>query len=189
MEAAPELALHGMVIINTVIPEDALSAGLLGTNRAGHGVVIREDGLILTIGYLVSDAESVWITTRSGSTVPGYAVAYDHESGLGLVRATMPLSAAVLDLDDALEARIGDRAYIADSGPEGELHPTRIIARHEFAGRWEYVIDDAIFAAPSHQSWAGAALLNPQGRVMGIGSLLVQTQHEGESGTSANMFV
>jgi S1-C subfamily serine protease len=80
-----DAALDAAVLLRTEIPQDAFTAPILGTERAGNGVVIRDDGLILTIGYLITEAEAIWITTNRGTVVQGHALAYDQASGFGLV--------------------------------------------------------------------------------------------------------
>jgi S1-C subfamily serine protease len=187
--SVPTEVIGGMVSIQTLIPEEAMTAGLLGTHRSGHGAIIRSDGLIVTIGYVIADAETVWITNAEGQTVPGYVVGYDYESGLGLVKATLPLPGVAIPIGDVKGLHVGDPVLIAGSGGETDLHQALVIAKHEFAGRWEYVIDEAVFTSPAHSNWAGTALLDERGRLCGIGSLLIQDQRSENAGASANMYV
>ncbi len=178
--------LDAVVSINSHIPEDALSADLLGTERDGHGVVIGPDGLILTIGYLITDAETIWIGTDEHTVVPGYTVASDFESGLGLIKPAMPVDLPVVELGSAALLDIDEPVFVVGSGGLKQTIEARVIGKQEFAGRWEYLLEEAVYTAPAHTAWAGAALLDGRGCLCGIGSLLVQTS---DAETSANMFV
>jgi S1-C subfamily serine protease len=181
-------ALDSVVLLRTEIPEDAFTASILGTERAGNGVVIREDGLVLTIGYLITEAESIWLTTNRGTVVQGHAVAYDQSSGLGLV---LPFgSLGVRPLERGLPASADAGAEVIVIGHGGRAHSlkAKLIAKREFAGYWEYVLDEALFTAPAHPQWGGAALLGGDGRLLGIGSLLVQEAVGGKA-VDGNMFV
>ena len=173
-----EPILRSIVTLRSSIPEDAFTAGTLGSQREGSGVVIRESGLVLTIGYLITEAEEVWLTTSSGRVVPGHALAYDQETGFGVVQALGSLDAPALDLGDASGAKIGDSVVLADG--TGRYVEADIVARQEFAGYWEYLLDDAIFTAPAHPSWGGAALVGEDGKLIGIGSLRLQMSRSGE---------
>lgn len=181
--------LGAMVSIKSVVPEDAMSASLLGTERTGHGVRIREDGLIATIGYIVHEAEMVWIGSHSGATVPGFVVGYDFESGFGLVKPSMPLDGAIMELGCAAAIRVGDQVSVTGSGGVNQIVEAEVVAKQEFAGRWEYLIEEAIFTTPPHDSWSGAALVDASGKLCGLGSLVIQGfDVRGESKT-VNMFV
>ena len=177
-----------LVSIKTRVPDDAMSAGLLGTERSGHGVRIREDGLIATIGYVIHEAESVWITSAEGITVPGFVIGYDFDSGFGLVKASMPLEGPVMPLGAASELAVGDSVYVAASRGESTVRAT-VVAKQEFAGRWEYLLEEAVFTAPHHDSWSGAALIDNSGRLCGLGSLVIQGFEIKGLTTTVNMFV
>jgi S1-C subfamily serine protease len=181
--------LDALVSIKAQIPEDAMSAGLLGTERSGHGVRIRDDGLIATIGYVVNEAETVWIGSREGITVPGFVVGYDYDSGFALVKPALPLEGPVIELGGADLVSVGDAVCVAGSGGASQIIEAYVVAKQEFAGRWEYVLDEAIFTAPSHGSWSGAALLDSSGRLCGLGSLEIQGFDVNGSLTTVNMFV
>jgi S1-C subfamily serine protease len=183
-----EHALNSLVLLRAEVPEDAFTAPNLGTERIGSGVVIREDGLILTIGYLVTEASEIWLTTNQGVVMPGYALASDHSSGFGLVQALGPLKAPVLERGSAKDLRVDDRVLVASQGGHAHAVKARVIARREFAGSWEYLLDDAIFTTPAHPQWGGAALIGEDGRLLGIGSLLVQETMEGKE-VQGNMLV
>src|SRR5690606_30192973 len=167
-------AFDAIVSIKARIPEDAMSAGLLGTERAGHGVRIRDDGLIATIGYIVNEAETIWIGSRDGTIVPGVAIGYDFESGFALVRPTLPLPGPAIEIGSAASLSVGDDVFIVGSDAHDEGLAAEVVAKREFAGRWEYLLDEAVFTAPPHENWSGAALLDTRGRLCGIGSLAVQ---------------
>lgn len=175
-------ALAAVVGLSAHVPADAFTAEVLGTERAGNGVLIRDDGLVLTIGYLIAEAESVWLTTAAGRVVPGHALAYDYVSGFGLVQALGRLDIPALALGDSDAASVGARVVLAGAGGRARSVTARVIARQEFAGYWEYVLEDAIFTAPAHPHWGGAALIGPDGDLLGIGSLqLEQTAPAGET--------
>src|SRR5262245_47001207 len=167
-------ALDAIVGLQATIPDDAFTAGTLGTERAGSGVLIRKDGLVLTIGYLVTEAETIWLTSEGGGAVPGHVLGYDQETGFGLVQALGRLNVAPIELGIGLRVGAGDRAIMAAEGGRRHAIAARVVARQEFAGYWEYVLDRAIFTAPAHPFWGGAALISADGRLIGIGSLHVQ---------------
>ena len=182
-------ALGAVLGLRATIPEDAFSAGTLGTERAGSGVLIRRDGLVLTIGYLVTEAETIWLTSAEGGAVPGHVLAYDQETGFGLVQALGRLNTPSIDLGIGLRVGAGDRAIMAAEGGRRHAIAARVVARQEFAGYWEYVLDRAIFTAPAHPFWGGAALIGADGRLIGIGSLHVQHANGRELRRDVNMVV
>ena len=184
-----EGALAAVLGVRAVIPQDAFTAGTLGTERAGSGVLIRKDGLVLTIGYLVTEAETIWLTPQEGGAVPGHVLGYDQETGFGLVQALGRLAVAPLELGVGQRVGAGDRAVIASEGGRRHAISVRVVARQEFAGYWEYVLDRAIFTAPAHPFWGGAALIGADGRLIGIGSLHVQQPSGREQRRDVNMVV
>lgn len=177
-----------VVSITAHVPEDAMSAGLLGTERVGHGVRIRSDGLIATIGYIVHEAENLWIGSRE-TVVPGFVIGYDFDSGLALVKPSLPLHGPTMKLGRADALAIGDAVTIVSSGGKEPVIEARVVAKQEFAGRWEYVIDEAVFTSPPHDSWSGAALVDREGRLCGLGSLVIQGFEAHGSTSTVNMFV
>jgi S1-C subfamily serine protease len=177
-----------LVSIKSLVPEDALSASLLGTERQGHGARIREDGLIVTIGYVVHEAEQLWISSADGVTVPGFVVGYDFDSGLGLVKPSMPLEGPAIPFGSAHALRVGEQVVVAGSQPD-DVIDAKIVAKQEFAGRWEYLLEEAVFTAPHHESWSGAAMINDRGQLCGIGSLVIQGFDLRGLRTTVNMFV
>jgi S1-C subfamily serine protease len=183
-----DLALQSVVALRAAIPEDAFTASILGVERAGTGVVIRDSGLVLTIGYLIAEAESVWLTAGDGRVTPAHPLAYDQETGFGLVQALGPLDLPALSLGRASAARPGDPVVVA-GGSRRQSVRARIVAKEEFAGYWEYLLDEAIFTAPAHPFWGGTGLIGQDGRLLGIGSLHVE-QKPGEGGRrDTNMIV
>jgi S1-C subfamily serine protease len=167
-------ALGAIVGVRTTIPSDAFTAETLGTERAGHGVIIRNDGLVLTIGYLVTEAETVWLTLAGGRVVQGHVLGYDQETGFGLVQALARIEVPALPLGASSKTKVGDHVVVAGAGGRQNAVAARIVSKQEFAGYWEYLLEEAIFTAPSHPHWGGTGLIGPSGELLGIGSLQVQ---------------
>lgn len=190
-EVAFELdrTLSSVVSLRTRIPPDAMTASVLGTTREGHGVIIGDDGLIVTIGYLVTEADSVWITDATGRTVPGHVVGYDQESGFGLVQALSRLDQPAIPLGSSAALSVGDYVTVAGCGGRHQAVRAEITSRREFAGYWEYLLDEAIFTTPPHPNWGGAGMLGVDGTLRGIGSLFVQETTAGETNRGHNMIV
>jgi S1-C subfamily serine protease len=178
-------ALGAMVGLRAIIPADAFTAETLGTERAGHGVFIRGNGLVLTIGYLITEAETIWLTLGDGRSVPGHVLGYDQETGFGLVQALAKLDVPALEIGSSSAAPIGERVVVGGAGGRARSVAARIVAKQEFAGYWEYVLDEAIFTAPAHPNWGGTALIGPEGELLGIGSL--QLQHVVDKGQPQNI--
>lgn len=181
-------ALDAVLQLRAEVPEDAFTAGILGTERVGSGVVIGPDGLVLTIGYLITEAENIWLTTNAGEAVAGHALAYDQASGFGLVQPLGELHAPALARGTAAAVAAGDTVYAIGHGGRAHALKARLIAKREFAGYWEYLLEEALFTAPAHPQWGGAALVDAQGRLLGIGSLLLQ-EAVGDDAEQGNMFV
>jgi S1-C subfamily serine protease len=173
-----EAALASIVALRATVPADAFTARILGTEREGSGVVIRE-GLVLTIGYLITEAESIWIRAGNGRAVPGHALAVDQETGFGLVQALGRLGVAPLEFGDSAGLRLGSPTILAAAGGLRHAVACKLVARQPFAGYWEYLIEDALFTAPAHPAWGGAGLIGPDGRLLGIGSLILQQGEQG----------
>ncbi|HYG86031.1 MAG TPA: S1C family serine protease [Azospirillum sp.] len=182
-------ALASVVSLRATIPDDAFTAEALGTERAGQGAAIREDGLVLTIGYLIAEAEEVWLTTNDGRAVRAHALAYDHVSGFGLVQALEPLDVPALALGNSRNVAPGDDVVVGGAGGRSRSLAAQVVARQEFAGYWEYLIEDAIFTVPAHPNWGGTALLGPRGELLGIGSLQLQSRVPGGRIVPLNMSV
>jgi S1-C subfamily serine protease len=180
-------ALASVVGLHAIIPPDAFSAETLGTERAGNGVVI-DDGLVLTIGYLITEAESVWLHRADGRVVEGHALGFDSVTGFGLVQALGQLDVEPLPLGVSAETRLGDRVVVGGAGGRTRSVASQIVAKQEFAGYWEYLLDEAIFTYPAHPNWGGTALLNARGELIGIGSLQLERERDGKA-EHVNMIV
>ena len=174
--------------VRVEVPEDAFTASILGTERTGNGVVIRDDGLVLTIGYLITEAETVWLATNRGAVVAGHPLAYDQATGFGLIQPLGRLDIPALPRGSAAHCTFGDDVIIVGHGGRAHALRAKVIAVREFAGYWEYVLDEAVFTAPAHPQWGGAALVGAAGELLGIGSLLVEETVAGQS-IQGNMIV
>jgi S1-C subfamily serine protease len=184
-----ERALLAVVGVRSSVPEDAFTATILGTERSGSGVVIREDGLVLTIGYIVTEAETIWLSTADGRATPGHVLAVDQATGFGLIQALGRIGLPALPLGDTADLRIDEPAILAAGGGRRHAIRTAIVGRQQFAGYWEYLLESAIFTAPAHPFWGGAALLGRDGSLMGIGSLHVQQAGDEGAARDVNMIV
>lgn len=181
-------ALDAVVQLRAEVPEDAFTASILGTERVGNGVVIRDDGLVLTIGYLITEASAIWLTTNGGAAVAGYPLAYDQVTGFGLVQPLGRLDLPALGRGSTNSCTLGDDVIVIGHGGRAHALSAKIIARREFAGYWEYLLDDALFTAPAHPQWGGAAVITTDGLLIGIGSLLVEEPVQGKQ-LQGNMIV
>jgi S1-C subfamily serine protease len=177
-------ALASVIGLRARVPESAFTAGTLGTERAGSGCVIR-DGIVLTIGYLITEAEEIWLTTHDGRSVPGHPLGYDQATGFGLVQALDRLDLPALPLGNSTPVQPGTPVVIAGGGGRRHSIASFIVGKQEFAGYWEYVLEEAIFTAPAHPFWGGTAVLGPAGDVLGIGSL--QVEHRTETGEAGHL--
>ena len=167
--------LPAVVGIHTTIPEDRRSAQTLGSEREGHGIVIDDDGLVVTIGYLIMEASEITVTsTESDTPLPASIIGYDYESGFGLVRTRRPFPVKPMPFGDSDSLVLRSEAYVAGVGGEKATLKVKVAGRREFAGYWEYLLDNAIFTVPAYPLWGGSALVGMDGTLMGVGSLLVQ---------------
>ena len=182
-------ALNSVVSLQSFVPRDALTANTLGMERSGSGVVIRESGLIVTIGYLITEAETIWINTNDGRAVAGHALAFDQETGFGLVQALGKLDLPALEIGDSDQLQIGDRCILAAGGGIRHALENKLVARQEFAGYWEYALDEAFYTATPHPFWGGTGLIGKNGRLLGIGSLIIQQNGDAGSQSDMNMVV
>jgi S1-C subfamily serine protease len=183
-----EEVLNSLVGLRAIVPGDAFTAETLGTERAGNGVLIR-DGVVLTIGYLITEAQTIWLHLFDGHAVPGHVLAYDQETGFGLVQALARLDAPTLPLGRSRDVKVGDAVVVAGAGGRKHSVVARIAAKQEFAGNWEYVLDEAFFTAPAHPFWGGTAMIGGDGALLGIGSLQVQQVRESGTAEPLNMIV
>lgn len=179
----------GVVRIRTFIDPDGRTTETLGHERSGNGIVIDKGGLVLTIGYLMVEAQLAEIETANGRRVGAEIVGYDYDTGFGLLRAQAPLDVRPLEFGRSGDLKSGDKVLIARAGGVTALGPATIAARREFAGYWEYLLDEAIFTSPPYPEWSGAALVNRDGRLVGVGSLIVADGSGAGAGSPANMFV
>jgi S1-C subfamily serine protease len=183
-----EEALTALVGLRAIVPSDAFTAETLGTERAGNGVLIR-DGVVLTIGYLITEAQTIWLHPADGHPVPAHVLAYDQETGFGLVQALARLDLPTLPIGRSRDAKIGDPVVVAGAGGRKHSVVARIAAKQEFAGNWEYVLDEAIFTTPAHPFWGGTAMIGGDGALLGIGSLQVQQVRDSGTAEPLNMIV
>jgi S1-C subfamily serine protease len=167
-------ALDAVVLLRAEIPDDAFTAPILGTERAGNGVVINDSGLVLTIGYLITEASVIWLTTNKGTVAGGTVLAYDQITGFGLVQPLGKLGVKPIERGTSSAIRVGENVVVAGHGGRAHALKATVFAKREFAGYWEYVLDEAFFTAPAHPQWGGSALIGADGKLAAIGSLLVQ---------------
>jgi serine protease Do len=178
-----------VVQIKTHINPEGRTVEGLGRDREGSGIVIDSDGLVLTIGYLMVEAYAAEVIDNSGRAVPANVVGYDHESGFGLLRTLEPLKLKPMPLGKSLEVKEHDPVLIASYGGTAMVGAAYVVGKREFAGSWEYMLDEALFTAPPHPAWSGAALISREGKLVGVGSLIVGDAAGGGEKTPGNMFV
>ena len=171
--AALERAQASVVGVRTIAVDDARSIENLGRERSGSGVVIDSDGLVVTIGYLILEADHVELVIEPDRVVPARVVAYDLASGFGLLQALTPLRVQPAKLGSSASLKDDDPLMIASGGESGDLSLARLVSRRPFSGYWEYHIDGALFTSPARTDHSGAALFNANGELLGIGSLVV----------------
>jgi len=184
-----EPALSAVVAVHSRIPSDAFTAPILGTERGGNGVVISDDGLVLTIGYLITEADEIWLTTNDGVVARADVLAYDQTSGFGLLRALGRLGVTPLKIGTSAASRVGDPIIFAGHGGHAKALAAKISAKREFAGYWEYLLEQAIFTTPAYPHWGGAAIIGMDGCLQGIGSLYIQNVEDGETRHEGNLVV
>jgi S1-C subfamily serine protease len=180
-------ALASVVGLHSIIPQDAFTAETLGTERAGNGVVI-DDGLVLTIGYLITEAEAVWLHLGDGRVMEGHALGFDAVTGFGLVQALGHLDIDPLPIGSSAVTKLGDRVVVGGAGGRTRSVASQIAAKQEFAGYWEYLLDEAIFTHPAHPNWGGTGLISDKGELIGIGSLQLERERSGKA-EHVNMIV
>jgi S1-C subfamily serine protease len=182
-------AAHAVVAIKVRALPNARSAATLGSERLGSGVLFAPHGLVLTIGYLVLEADEVQVTTTKGRTVPAVVVAYDHATGFGIVRPLGPLEVKPIALGTSSTVDALDRLLVVAAGGDESLSVTTVVSKRQFAGYWEYLIDNAIFTSPPRPDFGGAALIDKEGNLVGIGSLFVMDAMTPGERLPGNMFV
>ncbi len=181
--------LSAVVAVEAKVPPGARTAPALGTERAGSGVVIDGNGLIVTIGYLILEASEVTVTALGQAPTPAEIVAYDHATGFGLIRAVRPLGVTPMPLGRSHAVSELDRLLVTAFGGVHAVRPAVAVSRREFAGYWEYLLDGAIFTSPPYPMFGGAALVDSNGHLVGIGSLVVGDALKGERMLPGNMFI
>jgi len=182
-------ALSAVVALEARVPENAFTAANLGTDRIGNGAVIGAGGLVLTMGYLIMEAEAVTLTFNDGRRVDAHVLGADPVTGFGLVQALEPLDVPPLSLGDSRKLTAGSPVIIAGGGGRAHAAAGSVLTRMRFAGYWEYLLEDAIITEPGHPHWSGAALLGPAGELLGAGSLSLQAQTPGGGAKAINMVV
>lgn len=184
-----EEILRAVVKVKSIIPENARTARVLGTEREGTGVVIDSKGHVLTVGYLILEAERIELTGSDGRVIRAKYVAYDHRSGFGLLRSESPLDIPAMRLGYSAEIEVGDPVLVAGHGGTDSVQGVRVVARQEFAGSWEYLLEDALFTSPPYSNFGGAALIDRNSSLVGIGSLFTQVTIPGFGPVPCNMFI
>jgi S1-C subfamily serine protease len=165
---------------------DARSSRSLGPERQGTGVVIDSNGLVLTIGYLITEAEKVELLTADGKSFPATVLGYDNATGMGLLKSLTPLPVKAVDMGES--SAVKERELVLIVGFDG-VAPAYVVSKRPFVGYWEYLLDEAIYTAPATVNWQGAALLSREGKLLGIGSLAVGDALGTQGGIPGNMFV
>jgi len=184
-----EELVSAVVRIKTHVNPEGRTVEGLGREREGSGILIDNDGLVLTIGYLMVEAYAAEVVDNSGRTVPASVVGYDHETGFGLLRTMEPLRLKPMPLGKSADVKERDPVLVASFGGPDMVAGAYVVAKREFAGNWEYMLDEALFIAPPHPAWSGAALINREGKLVGVGSLIVGDAAGGSDKTPGNMFV
>lgn len=176
--------------VKTRAVPNARSSATLGQEREGTAVVIADDGLLLTIGYLIVEADEVSIVDQQGKTIPARVVAYDHATGLGLLRAVTPLAAPPLPLGESAKLVTKDPVLIVNHAGVDDVTLAYVVSTRPFTGNWEYLLEQAIFTSPPTMNWSGAALVNRDFKLVGVGSLIVrEASSSGDAALPGNMFV
>jgi S1-C subfamily serine protease len=187
--ATAEELFSAILQLRTYINPDGRTVRGLGHQRAGSGIVIDDKGLILTIGYLMVEAHTAEVVTNDGRKIAADVVGYDHDTGFGLLRAVEPLKIKPLALGKSADLKERDQVLAASFGGRAGIAPAYVVARREFAGAWEYLVDQAIFTAPAHSEWSGAALITRDGKLVGVGALVVGDVTGKGDGIPGNMYV
>jgi len=184
-----DLRLSSVLALESRISDDAASAKTLGTYRPGNAVVIGAEGLILTIGYLITEADDVLLSTGDGRRIPAHVLGTDQATGFGLVHALEPLGLPPMPIGDSRKLR--PEAAVISAGGGGRAHALggHVLARAPFAGYWEYYLEEALYVEPAHPHWSGAALIGPNGDLVGVGSLWMERHAQDGDIQPLNMFV
>ena len=181
--------LSAVVQVKMKAIPDARTSHYLGSEREGSGILIDNKGHLLTIGYIVLEADTIEVTTADGKTVPASLVGYDHNTGFAILRAALPLDAKPIALGDSSAVEERDPVMVMPYGGRDAVSLAFVVSRREFTANWEYLLDSAIFITPPTPHWAGSALIDRRGRLVGVGSLLVRDSAQTETPVPGNMFV
>ena len=181
--------LRAVVQLRSRAPEDAFSSSYLGTEREGNAILVGEDNLFLTIGYLIAEADHIVLGSEEAGVTRAQVLAYDYETGFGLLRGEAALGARPIALGDTAALKEKDWLVAAARGGLENAIKAQVVSKREFAGYWEYLLDEAIFTTPPHPHWSGAALIDDHGRLAGLGSLFVQDAAPGGGPSAGNMFI
>lgn len=182
-------AARAVFTLHAKVPADAFTAQHLGVQREGNAILIDDNGLALTIGYLVTEATTVSLVDWTGAAKAAEVVGYDQATGYGLVRLLEPVDARPIPIGSAADVGVGAEVVAVAGGGVEYAVAARLLSKREFAGYWEYLLDEALFTTPPHPHWSGAALLSPAGKLVGLGSLYVQDVLPSENSPAGNMFV
>ncbi len=177
-----------VMMVHAIIPKTAMTADLLGTEREAHAVQVSPEGLMLTVGYCVMEASEIWITNRRGQTAEGIILAQDYDSGIAVIKPMTSLGKAYLDTDAAESVNVSERVEILTSDNNKAIEAI-VFARQEYAGRWEYLLEDAFYTLPHCEHWSGAALVNQAGKLVGIGSLSLGLRGPTGDMAPGNLFI
>lgn len=187
--SASNTIIEAIVGIETQIPNDARTAKILGMQRQGNGIVIDSEGLIVTIGYLILEADNIIVIDHEGNKSKAENVAYDHESGLGLVRVSGKLNVKPLRLGDSSKLLENENVIVLTRSNHNPIGGAQVVSRRVFTGYWEYMVENAIFTIPPHNYHSGAGLVGAEGKLLGVGSLLVNDAAAPNVLLPGNMFV
>ena len=186
---AGEEAPSAVVRIRSVFPANASSADTLGTERVGNGVVIDDEGTILTLAFLTREAQTIEVIGPNKESVAATLIGYDFNTGFSLLRTNKPLGITPIKLGQSSSLAVGDRSIVAGAGGDQELQLIQVVGRKEFAGSWEYLLEDAIFTAPAFADFSGASLINNKGQLVGIGYLFTSVFLQEYGLVPCNMFI
>ncbi|MEX1351715.1 MAG: S1C family serine protease [Desulfobacterales bacterium] len=184
-----EQLLKAIVKVKSTIPNEARTAGVLGTAREGNGVLIDTDGHILTIGYLILEAAAIEVVDQDGQNIPAGYVGYDHKTGFGLIRAEKALNITPIPLGRSSDIKKGDPVLVIGHGGVDSVQGVRVVLRGEFTGYWEYLLDNAIYTTPPYADHSGAALIGRDGKLLGLGSIFTRKTIADLGAVPCNMFV
>ena len=184
-----EQLLKAIVKVKSTIPNEARTAGVLGTTREGNGVLIDSDGHILTIGYLILEAAGIEVVDQEGRKIPARYIGYDHKTGFGLIRADKALNITPIELGQSSDIKAGDPVLVIGHGGVDSVQGVRVVFRGEFTGYWEYLLDNAIYTTPPYADYGGAALIGRDGKLLGIGSIFTRRTIADLGAVPCNMFV